>query len=200
VGGRHESDFTYRPCAERLVHVDVDVVIDVIVVEIIAGGVGGVVVARVMIRLVAIVVLAVLVQHHRGEHVGRARRARGAIFQESFRDSLTRVSSHDSNRPPRPTGLEYGNSSRQPQETRENRVIHRWIRGDLQTFCNPSEYRRTYLARSTRRKWRMMLRFDVIAKKCSEERFANGSRDGQLASGAINRVPRLRKLRRSSVL
>jgi len=109
-GGRHESDFTYRPCAERLVHVDVDVVIDVIVVEIIAGGIGGVVVARVMIRLVAIVVLAVLVQHHRGEHVGRARRARGAIFQESFGDSLARVSSHDSNRPPRPTGLEYGNS------------------------------------------------------------------------------------------
>jgi len=43
----------------------------------------------------------------------------------------------------------------------------------------------------------MMLRFDVIAKKRSEERFANGSRDGQLASEAINRVPRLRKLRRT---
>lgn len=42
----------------------------IVVVEVIAGGVGsGVVVACVMIRVVPIVVLVMLVQHHRGEHV-----------------------------------------------------------------------------------------------------------------------------------
>lgn len=42
----------------------------IVVVEVIAGGIGGgVVVACVMIRVVAIVVLVMLVQHHCGEHV-----------------------------------------------------------------------------------------------------------------------------------
>lgn len=42
----------------------------IVVVEMIAGvGVGGIVVARVMIRVIPIVVLVMLVQHHCGEHV-----------------------------------------------------------------------------------------------------------------------------------
>lgn len=42
----------------------------IVVVEIIAGGgIGGVVVARVMIRVIPIVVLVMLVQHHCGKHV-----------------------------------------------------------------------------------------------------------------------------------
>jgi len=67
---RRKYNSTYRPRAERLVHV-VDVVIDVIVVvEVIAGRIGSrVVVACVMIRVVPIVVFVMLVQHHRGEHV-----------------------------------------------------------------------------------------------------------------------------------
>jgi len=171
-----KCDFTYRPGAERLIHVDVDVdVIDVIVVEIIAGGVGGggVVVARVMIRMIAIaVVLAVLVQHHRGEHVGRA--ARGRIFQESFRDSLARVSSHDSNRPPRPTELEYGNSF---DTSRISRKKHERIACLLDTrrpsnFLQPSAVQADVSRGVCKEEAGGILRFDVplIAKKFSEQR------------------------------
>lgn len=84
--------FTYRSSTERLVHI-VDVVIDVIVVEIIAGGIGRVVVARVIIRVIPIVVLAVLVQHHRGEHVGCAHdtraKCRGMISPKKSHCILT---------------------------------------------------------------------------------------------------------------
>lgn len=102
---------TYRPRAERLVHI-VDVVVDVVViVEVIAGGVGsGVVVARVMIRVVPVVVLVMLVQHHRGEHVEclpRTVSTRNVRVRQSFENapiSLLLVSPHDSNRPLRLAG------------------------------------------------------------------------------------------------
>lgn len=103
------DNITYRPRAECLVYV-VDVVIDVIVVEMIAGiGIGGVVVARVMIRVIPIVVLVMLVQHHCGEHVeclpvntrnergwsfGKARLTapRFAASLESFTSDPTKIS------------------------------------------------------------------------------------------------------------
>lgn len=85
---------TYRPRAERPVDV-ADVVVDVVaVVEVVAGVVGGgVVVARVVA-----IVLVVLVQHHRGEHVGaaRARNVRRCERKSSARSLL--ALSHDDSR------------------------------------------------------------------------------------------------------
>lgn len=108
---RRKHNSTYRPRAERLVHV-VDVVIDVIVVvEVIAGGVSGVVVACMMIRVVAIVVLVMLVQHHRGEHVecltAHRKHVERARSFENAPTSLLLVSPHDSSRPLQLTELKY---------------------------------------------------------------------------------------------
>lgn len=86
---RRKYNSTYRPRAKGLVHV-VDVVIDVIVVvEVIAGRVGSrVVVACVMIRMVSIVVLVMLVQHHRGEHVECLR---VHVSTRNEQDSLSKI-------------------------------------------------------------------------------------------------------------
>jgi len=81
--------FTYRSRVKSLVHV-VDVIIDVIVVvKMIAGGVDSrVVVACVMIRVVAIVMLVMLVQHHRGKHVERLSRT---VSTRNEQDGLSKI-------------------------------------------------------------------------------------------------------------
>lgn len=64
----------------------------IVVVEMMIGagvGIGGVVVARVVIRVIPVVVLVMLVQHHRGEHdeclcCAHARNTRGSTRKILF--------------------------------------------------------------------------------------------------------------------
>lgn len=77
---------TYRPRVQRWIQIG-DVVVDVVIVDII-GCAGGVVVARMVIRVVSIVVLIVLVQHHSDEHFGLLSRPVGRqTINRPFRDS-----------------------------------------------------------------------------------------------------------------
>jgi len=112
----------------------------IVVVEMIAGvGVGGVIVARVMIRVIPIVVLVMLVQHHCGEHVeclpvthGKHAERAKMVFRKSadltaprFAASLESFTSDPSKIPPTkiPSSI-YRNR-------RNNGIIVRLMDGDL---------------------------------------------------------------------